>query len=105
MSRLNHCLTFCFLVSDLTINDNCETSRLVYLWLVIMMMTIFMIMIFTNILFDNRVVMDGDVNDLLLMIVRLTIVMSIVMMLTMQRAQAIRLGSSEAPARHKLIAN
>ena len=49
--------------------------------------------------------MDGDVNDVLLMIVRLTIVMSIVMMLTMQRAQAIRLGSSEAPARHKLIAN
>ena len=101
MSRLNHCLTFCFLVSDLTINDNCETSRLVYLWLVIMMMTIFMIMIFTNIFFDNRVVMDGDVNDLLLVIVMLTIVM----MLTMQRAQAIRLGSSEAPARHKLIAN
>ena len=47
------------------------------------------------------VVVDGDVNDVLLMIVRLTIVM----MLTMQRAQAIRLGSSEAPARHKLIAN
>ena len=46
-------------------------------------------------------VVDGDVNDVLLMIVRLTIVM----MLTMQRAQAIRLGSSEAPARHKLIAN